>query len=214
MIITKKFTFNLFYENTYLIWDDSTKDAAIIDPGCHAVSEEYELQNFIDSGCLNLKYLINTHCHIDHVLGCSFIKEKYNPQYLAPEKDVPLLINVSQQSQIVGMDFSFSPLPDEYLTENTKIILGKTELIFLSTPGHTPGEFCVYIPGENICFTGDVLFFDSIGRTDLWGGNYDALIKSISEKLLNLPSETAIYPGHGDQSTIGREKSLNPFLQR
>lgn len=214
MIITKKFTFNLFYENTYLIWDDSTKDAAIIDPGCHAVSEEYELQNFINSGCLNLKYLINTHCHIDHVLGCPFIKAKYNPKYLAPEKDVPLLINVSQQSQMVGMDFSFSPLPDEYLTENTKIILGNTQLIFLATPGHTPGEYCVYVPKENICFTGDVLFFDSIGRTDLWGGNYDTLMKSIAEKLLNLPSETVIYPGHGDKSTIGREKSFNPFLQR
>jgi len=213
MINIKKFTFNLFNENTYLLWDDSTKDAAIIDPGCHARSEEYELQNFIASSCLNLKYLINTHCHIDHILGCSFVKEKYNPLYLAPEKDIPLLVNVSQQAQMVGMDFSFSPLPDEYLTENTKIILGKTELIFLSTPGHTPGEFCVHILEEYICFTGDVLFFDSIGRTDLWGGNYNTLMNSISEKLLNLPSETVIYPGHGDQSTIGREKSLNPFLQ-
>jgi len=116
------------------------------------------------------------------------------------------------QASYVGMDFSISLLPDELLSEDKNLVLGDLELTFLFTPGHTPGEFCIYIPSIRTCITGDVLFFDSIGRTDLWGGNYDVLIKSINEKLLSLPDETIIYPGHGESSTIGREKKLNPFL--
>jgi len=212
LIQIQKFTFNLFSENTYVLWDDVSKDCAIVDPGCSDSSEEVELESLIKEKSLTVKYLINTHCHIDHILGCEFVKKKFNPIYFAPELDTPLLQNANMQASFVGMDFSISILPDEYITEDKKLYIGKTELSFLFTPGHTPGEFCIYISNIKTCITGDVLFFDSIGRTDLWGGNYDLLIESINEKLLSLPDETIIYPGHGELSTIGREKKLNPFL--
>ncbi len=214
MIQIKKFTFNLFSENTFVLWDDESLESAIVDPGCSDPSEEQELENLITENNLKIKYLLNTHCHIDHILGCEFVKNKFNPTYYAPELDIPLLQNANMQASFVGMDFSISILPDEYLTENTKLYLGKSELSFLFTPGHTPGEFCILIPEIKTCINGDVLFFDSIGRTDLWGGNFDTLIKSINEKLLTLPDETIIYPGHGESSTIGREKKLNPFLKK
>lgn len=214
MIQIKKFTFNLFSENTFVLWDDESLESAIVDPGCSDSSEEQELENFITENNLKVKYLLNTHCHIDHILGCEFVKNKFNPIYYAPELDIPLLQNANMQASFVGMDFSISILPDEYLTENTKLYLGKSELSFLFTPGHTPGEFCILFPEIKTCISGDVLFFDSIGRTDLWGGNFDTLIKSINEKLLTLPDETIIYPGHGESSTIGREKKLNPFLKK
>jgi glyoxylase-like metal-dependent hydrolase (beta-lactamase superfamily II) len=212
LIQIKKFTFNLFSENTFVLWDAESLESAIVDPGCSDTSEENELENFITNNNLKVKYLINTHCHIDHILGCEFVKIKFNPTYYAPELDIPLLQNAKMQASFVGIDFSISILPDEYLTENKKLYLGKSELSFLFTPGHTPGEFCIHIKDIKTCISGDVLFFDSIGRTDLWGGNYDTLIKSINEKLFTLPDETIIYPGHGDSSSIGREKNLNPFL--
>lgn len=212
MIQIQKFTFNLFSENTFILWDDESKECAIVDPGCSDSSEEQILENFINDGNFKVKYLINTHCHIDHILGCEFVKNKFNPIYLAPELDIPLIQNAKMQASYVGMDFSTSLQPDELLSEDKKLVLGDLEITFLFTPGHTPGEFCIYIPDIKSCITGDVLFFDSIGRTDLWGGNYDVLIKSINEKLLSLPDETIIYPGHGESSTIGREKKLNPFL--
>jgi len=212
LIQIQKFTFNLFSENTFVLWDDESKECAIVDPGCSDLSEEQILESFIIENNLKTKYLINTHCHIDHILGCEFVKNKFNPIYLAPELDIPLIQNANMQASYVGMDFSISLLPDELLSEDKNLVLGDLELTFLFTPGHTPGEFCIYIPSIRTCITGDVLFFDSIGRTDLWGGNYDVLIKSINEKLLSLPDETIIYPGHGESSTIGREKKLNPFL--
>lgn len=212
MIILKKFTFNVFDENTYIIYDEETMESAVVDPGCSNKSEEYELENYILRNNLKVKYLINTHCHIDHILGCEYVKKKFNPIYLAPEKDVPLMQNAKMQAGMVGMEFSISILPDEFLTANKKLYLGKFELSFLFTPGHTAGEYCIYIPNCQICITGDVLFLDSIGRSDLWGGNYETLIKSIKENLLTLPDETKIFPGHGDESTIGRERLQNPFL--
>jgi glyoxylase-like metal-dependent hydrolase (beta-lactamase superfamily II) len=212
LIQIQKFTFNLFSENTFVLWDDDSKECAIVDPGCSDSSEETELSGYISDNNLNVKNLINTHCHIDHILGCEFIKRKYNPIYYAPELDIPLLRNAQKQASFVGMDFSISILPDEFITEDKVLYLGKSNLSFLFTPGHTPGEFCIYIPDIKTCITGDVLFYDSIGRSDLWGGNFDTLIKSIREKLLTLPGETIIYPGHGESSTIDREKKFNSFL--
>jgi hydroxyacylglutathione hydrolase len=212
LIKIKSFTFNLFSENTFVLWDDESLESAIIDPGCSDSDEEVELESFVTDKNLKIKFLINTHCHIDHILGCEFVKNKYNPIYIAPELDLPLLQNAKMQADFIGMDFSISLLPDEYLSEDKKLKLGSYELSFIFTPGHTPGEFCIYIQNVKSCITGDVLFNDSIGRTDLWGGNYDVLIKSITEKLLTLPDDTVILPGHGESSTIGREKKFNPFL--
>ena len=213
MIQIQKFTFNLFSENTFVLWDDETKECAVIDPGCSDKNEESILENFITENNLSVKYLINTHCHIDHILGCEFVKQKFNPIYYAPKLDNPLIENAKMQADMVGIDFSISVFPEKYLSETEDLTIGKSALKFLFTPGHTPGEFCIYIPKIKTCITGDVLFFDSIGRTDLWGGNYETLLKSINEKILTLPDETIIYPGHGEQSTILREKKFNPFLQ-
>jgi len=212
MIKVKVFTFNLFSENTIVLWDDETKESAVIDPGNSTPDEDRLLAEFINTTNLSDKYLINTHCHIDHILGCRFIKEKYNPVYYAPEKDIPLLEHASDQAQMFNITISVPPKPDELITEKTGLYLGKSKLSFLFTPGHTPGEYCIYLELEKICITGDVLFNESIGRTDLWGGDYNNLINSIKSKLFVLPDDITIYPGHGEESTIGHEKQYNPFI--
>ncbi len=213
MIKIKKFIFSSFAENTYIVWDEITKETMIVDPGCSDHYEEKELENFISINKLSAKYLINTHCHIDHILGCGFVKEKYKIPYYSPENDLPLIEHFEKQSEFLGIDTNTKPpLPDYFLNENLKLKLGNTELVFLYTPGHTPGEFCIFFPEDNLCLTGDVLFQNSIGRTDLWGGDFNTLIHSINTKLLTLPNDTIIYPGHGDESTIGDEKEFNTFL--
>jgi len=212
MLKIKVFTFNLFSENTILIWDEEIKESAIVDPGTSSTEEENILSDFISNKKLDIKYLINTHCHIDHILGCKFVKEKFNPIYFAPKEDLPLLQNAQQQASMFNITLDNPPKPDNFITEQTELYLGNSRMKFIFTPGHTPGEFCIYFEEEKICISGDVLFKESIGRTDLWGGNYETLIESIEKKLLTLPDEVVFYPGHGDSSTIGYEKQNNPFL--
>uniref|UniRef100_A0A832D029 MBL fold metallo-hydrolase n=1 Tax=Ignavibacterium album TaxID=591197 RepID=A0A832D029_9BACT len=212
MLKIKLFEFNPFNENTYLVWDDLTKEAAVIDPGCYDDYEKDELNSFIEQEKLNLTLMLNTHCHIDHVLGVPFIKENYNPKYLIPEKDLPLHQNAVSQGQMFGFELEPLPEPDEFLSEDKLIQIGNEELKPFFTPGHTAGEYCFYSEKNKICITGDVLFHQSIGRTDLWGGDYDTLIESIRNKLLTLPDDTKIFPGHGIESTIGIERKQNPFL--
>lgn len=202
MVKLKKFIFNPFQENTFIVWDERTKESAIIDPGCSDELEENEISEFIKSNNLNMKYLINTHCHIDHIWGCKFVKEKYNPEFLIPEDDLTLLKNAGTQAEMYNVQFKEPPAPDNFISERLKIALGESIINFLYTPGHTPGEFCLYFPSENFCIVGDVIFKDSIGRTDLWGGDYGTLISSITNKLLSLNDDVVIYPGHGEESTI------------
>lgn len=212
MVRIKKFVFNPFQENTFIVWDDKTKECAIIDPGCSDELEENELAEFISGNALIPEYLINTHCHLDHIWGCNFVKSRYNPRYLIPEDDFDLLKNAGTQADLYNVQLKEPPAPDDFISENLKIFLGVSQIKFLFTPGHTPGEFCIYFPEENFCIVGDVLFKDSIGRTDLWGGDYLTLIDSIKNKLLSLNDDVIIYPGHGEESTIGRERRKNPFL--
>lgn len=208
----KKFTFNPFLENTYLVWDKSTLEAAIIDPGMSETKEEQEFTSFVKEKSLNLKYQINTHCHIDHILGCNFVKENYDTICIIPEKDLPLYENMNMQAEMVGINLTSPPGPDKFLTESDNIYVGEQEIQCLFTPGHSPGEFCLLVKEDNFCLTGDVLFKESIGRTDLYGGDYNTLINSIKTKLFTLPDDLVIHPGHGDESTIGYEKLHNPFL--
>ena len=208
----KRFTFNPFMENTFIVWDEKSLQAAVVDPGMSDEVEEDKLNSFIEENSLVVKYLINTHCHVDHILGCGFVKEKYNPVYYIPEKDLPLYNHAEKQAEMFGISMNKLPEIDKYLTEDDKIILGSESFSNLFTPGHTPGEYCLYFNESNFCITGDVLFRESIGRTDLYGGDYDTLIESIKTKLFSLPVDIIIYPGHGDQSTIGYEKLNNPFL--
>lgn len=213
MVKIKKFVFNPFSENTFIVWDDHTKECAVIDPGCSDEVEENELSEFIRNNDLSPKYLINTHCHLDHIWGCKFVKDKYNPEYLIPEDDLPLLKNAGNQADMYNIQFTEPPEPDNFISEKLVITLGESPVKFLFTPGHTPGEFCLYFPNENFCIVGDVIFKDSIGRTDLWGGDYGTLIGSITKKLLSLDDDVIIYSGHGEETTIGREREKNPFLR-
>ena len=209
----KKFMFGPFQVNTYLIWDEITNECAVIDPGCYNETEEKKLAGFISLNNLNVKYLLCTHCHIDHIIGCSFIKETYNPLFLVPEHDLPLLQNAGQQASTFHLKLKAPPAHDNIITEDLVLYLGDKKLNFIYTPGHTPGEYCIYLKDESICITGDVLFKDGIGRTDLWGGNYNTLIDSIKNKLFALPDDVTIYPGHGENSKIGIEKTQNQFLK-
>jgi glyoxylase-like metal-dependent hydrolase (beta-lactamase superfamily II) len=212
MINIKKFTFNEFSENTYVIWDEKSKEGLIVDPGCSNQQEEIILTNFISQKNLSIKYLINTHCHLDHIMGCKFIKEKFNPVYLIPEKDLPFLEHIDQQFSFLGVEIEKPPMPDKFITGELVLNIGDAIPKFLFTPGHTPGEYCIYFEKEKFCITGDVLFQENIGRTDLWGGDYDTLLNSIKQELFTLPDDTVIYPGHGENSEIGYEKRNNPFI--
>lgn len=212
MIHIERFVFSPFMENTYLAWDDVSREAAVIDPGCYDRQEENNLAGFIIDNALKLKYLINTHCHLDHTFGNNFVKSNYEVTFLAPEDDIFLLELADEQAKSFGMKFIPSPMPDAYIREEEKIYLGNSEGIFLNTPGHTPGEVCLYFPDVKKCVTGDVLFYEGIGRTDLWGGDYLTLENSIRKKLFALDDEVEVLPGHGEKSTIGHEKKHNPFL--
>lgn len=212
MLKIQKFVFNPFSENTYIVWDENSKTGAIIDPGCNDDNEREAVDNFIQSNSLNLKFLINTHCHIDHIFGNAYIKKNYDVRFLAPEKDAPMLNMMMDVAKIYAVELTPSPKPDKFISEDKPLKFGKCKGSFLFTPGHSPGEFCLYFEKEKVCFTGDVLFKGNIGRTDLFGGSYETLIDSIQNKLFTLPDDVTIYPGHESSSTIGYEKKNNPFF--
>lgn len=212
MLNVKIFVFSPFQENTYLVWDEKTADSAIIDPGCLEIYEQEELRSFVENSNLKIKYHINTHCHIDHIFGNAFVKHVYAAPFYAPEKDLFLIEQMEKQAAAFGVSVEKSPMPEHHLTEELILKLGEEDMEFLFTPGHTPGEYSIYFPNSKFCITGDVLFLEGIGRTDLWGGNLKTLLHSIKSKLFTLPDETIVYPGHGDSSTIGHEKVNNPYL--
>jgi hydroxyacylglutathione hydrolase len=208
----QKFVFNIFAENTFLIWDEISKAGIIIDPGCSNPKEEKILKDFIWQNNIVPEYLINTHCHIDHILGNSFVIKNWNLKFLAAKEDVFLLDLFEEQAALFNLIAEKSPYPDIYISED--LLLGKITLKIklISTPGHSPGGYCIYFPDEKICVTGDTLFNNSIGRTDLWKGNFETIINSIRQKLLILPDDVIIHPGHGKESTIQFEKLNNQFL--
>lgn len=210
MITVKSFVFNPFSENTYVLYDE-TKSALIIDPGCYEASERKELDEFIKSNYLDVALLINTHCHIDHVLGNDFVKDKYNVPFLIHKNEESLLRAVKAYAPNYGFANYREVLPDKFIDENNKVTWGKSELDVLFLPGHSPGHIGLYNPDQKILIGGDVLFEGSIGRTDLPGGDMDTLIDSIQQKLFILPDEVTVYSGHGNTTTLGEEKVSNPF---
>lgn len=207
------FVCNDFQSKTHLIWDENSKEAIIIDATNFTPDENIKLKELIEKNELKVKYLLTTHCHIDHMFGNAFVKNTFHPHVYYPRLDKPLLDNIGMQASTFGLNITTPPEHDFYIEENMKLMIGDTVIKPLFTPGHTPGEYSFYIEEEKVCFTGDVLFKESIGRTDLWGGDYEALMNSIEKKLLSLPDDTVIYPGHGESSTIGSEKKNNPFLK-
>ncbi|MEO8794567.1 MAG: MBL fold metallo-hydrolase [Daejeonella sp.] len=211
MIQIKSFTCNPYQENTYLLYDES-KECVIIDPGMYSGDEQNAVLKFIAENKLKPVLLLNTHCHIDHVLGNKFIYDTYGllPQFHEGEK--PLLAAVVSYAPQMGIRYEVSPLPEIYLEESGHIEFGNSRLDFIFAPGHSPAHLCFYSKADKFVIGGDVLFYQSIGRTDLPGGNHDQLLKSIRENLFTLPDEVKVYPGHGPATTIGFEKVNNPFL--
>src|SRR5687768_12559330 len=210
MLHVQSFTFNPFQENTLVLSDDS-HNCFIVDPGCADEAEQTELANFIEKNHLKVQLLLNTHCHIDHVLGNYFVKEKFRTRLLIHAKDEPVLKAQKVYASNYGFFKYHEALPDGYLEEGDTLKLGDEVLSVLFVPGHAPGHVAFYNKKNKIIISGDVLFYNSIGRTDLPGGNYDQLISSIHEKLFTLPDDVKVYPGHGPSTTIGFEKKTNPF---
>ncbi len=210
MLSIQTFTFNAFAENTYLAYDE-TKECVIIDPGCYSREEQYELTEFIESEKLRVKYLLNTHCHVDHVLGNYFIKDKYRVPFLMHEQDFATLKSVKLYAPMYGFPSYHEAEPDGFLKEGEEVKFGNARWKILFLPGHAPGHIGFYDDKEKIIFGGDVLFDSSIGRTDLPGGNFNTLLHSIQQKLFLLPDDVVVYPGHGPTTTIGKEKISNPY---
>ena len=207
-----KITFNPFQENTFILWD-KTKECIIIDPGCYEKNEKEYLSNFIESNNLKPVKLINTHCHIDHILGNKFVSEKWKIDLYMNKKDLPLLEGAGDIAKMYGFEnYKGSPYPKHFLEEGDVLEFGNSKLGILFTPGHAPGHICLLNKEENFVVSGDVLFNGGIGRTDLPGGDYDTLINSIKTKLLFLQDDTEVFCGHGPSTSIGKERLSNPFL--
>lgn len=211
----QRFEFNLFGENTYIIWDDATFEAAIVDPGMAEPREASILLDFITQNRLRLKYILLTHAHIDHTFGVEAIKEHYpSVPLLAHKADTQLAMTRTQQARMFHLPVTPGALEfDKFIDDSTLLTLGDEKITVITTPGHSPGGVCYYIPAAEMLLTGDTLFAGSIGRTDLPGGNGATLLKSIRTKLLQLPKQTIIFPGHGPATTLAREEQTNPFLQ-
>ena len=208
----KIFTFNQFFENTFII-SDSTNECIIIDPGCYDKNEKQILQDYILSNNLVPTRLINTHCHIDHILGNNFVSKTWDLELEIHHKDIDLLKNSKNIADLYGfVNYENSPIASKFLVEGDIIEFGKSKLEVLFTPGHAPGHISLYSKNENFIISGDVLFNNSIGRTDLPGGNYSTLIDTIKSKILCLDDSTVVYCGHGPSTTVGKERINNPFL--
>lgn len=211
MIHQKHFEFNAFAENTYIIYADN-KEAAIVDPGCSTPEEYNKLAGFIRFEKLKPVLLLNTHCHIDHVLGNHFVYKEYGLAPLLHRNELQVLHSLSQVAEIYGVDATPSPEPLRFIEEHEKIKLGDNTLEVIYAPGHSPGGVCFYDSVGKKLWGGDVLFRESIGRTDLPGGDYDTLEKNILTKLFTLPDDVEVFSGHGIPTTIGHEKKFNPFV--
>ncbi len=212
MIKVEFFTFNPLQENTYVLSNEKG-EAIIIDPGCYFSAEQDTIKNYILRAGLRPVQLLNTHCHLDHVFGNKWVAEYYKlePFIHANEKKLLELAPISGLSY--GLSFTGYKGPLHFLQPGDTIWLGQDELKVLLAPGHSPGHLCFYCAKQHFVIAGDVLFRESIGRSDLPGGNHEQLLQSIRGQLFTLPDETIVYPGHGMSTTIGHEKEYNPFLQ-
>lgn len=208
----KTFYFNALHTCCYVAYDQ-TGNCIIIDPGCYRQREEQRLTAFIKSQNLQPRYIVNTHCHFDHLMGLGFLQKTYDVPFLAHSLEAEILKRSISQALLFGFNMTphgtdFTPLADGQV-----LSFGTSSLKVLHTPGHSPGSVCLYGNLEGILFTGDLLFAGSVGRTDLPGGNYDHLMDSLARKIMPLPANTLIFPGHGPSSSLEREFAGNPYLQ-
>jgi glyoxylase-like metal-dependent hydrolase (beta-lactamase superfamily II) len=212
MLTVETFTFNPFQENTYLIANEN-KHCWIVDPGMYDNAETNHLLGYMEKNGLVPQAIINTHTHIDHILGVRTLMEKFDLPFSFHEKDLPVLQSAIGSALMFGLDFRNPPKATGFITEGQPLILGEEELEVRFVPGHSPGSICFYYAPGGWVIGGDVLFNGSIGRTDLPGGNHQQLLYSIQTEMFTLPDATKVYSGHGPDTTIGAEKAHNPFLQ-
>ncbi len=210
----QKFEFNLFGENTYVIWDDATLEAAVVDPGMCDENENEVFDRFVVGKKLKLKEVLLTHMHIDHTFGIEHIESRYSSVTIyAHCADATLGRTRDEQARIFHLPYRLAPVAaDRYVDDGDTVTLGTERIEALHAPGHSPGSLLYYVPSAKFVLTGDVLFRGSIGRADLPGGNQNQLLRSIASKIAKLPADTVVYPGHGPATTVGTELVHNPYL--
>ncbi|MEQ9468708.1 MAG: MBL fold metallo-hydrolase [Ekhidna sp.] len=208
----KSFVFNPFYENTYVVSSDQGH-CLIFDPGCYEDYELEELKEYVNMNDLKVVTIINTHCHIDHVLGNDALKAAFKVPLKIPENEKEVFASVPAYAPQWGMAGYRHAEVDEYLKGGEDLKLDEITFKMIEVPGHSPGHLMFYNEDEKVMIGGDVLFRESIGRTDLLGGNHDNLLRNIQEKVYTLPDEVEVFPGHGPSTTIGHEKRYNPFVK-
>lgn len=211
MLEIKYFTVNPLQENTYVLINEK-KQCIIIDPGFYYENEREEFLQFIRESGLEVVRLLNTHCHLDHIFGNALVVKTFGVGLEIHEKDQVVLDRSPQSGLMYNLPFEPSPMPKSYLKEGEKVVLGEDELDILFTPGHSPGSISLYCAKQQFVIAGDVLFKQSVGRSDFPGGNFETLARSIRQQLYTLPDDTVVYPGHGPSTTIGFEKIHNPFV--
>lgn len=208
-----KFTFNAFQENTYIVADEAN-NCVIIDPGCYTAEERRELFDFIEKNALQPLAVLNTHAHIDHILGNAAVIEKYAIPFYMHQEDLTTLQAVAGYAHLYGFEgYIPSPEPTSYIEDGQILSFGDIRFTVIFGPGHAPGHVAFYSPEENFVINGDILFRGSFGRTDLPGGDFETLRNTLLNIMFKLPEETVVYSGHGPETTIGFEKKNNAIYQ-
>lgn len=208
----QSFTFNPVQENTYLLWDEQTLEAAIVDTGAWDRQEEQSLAGSIEALGLKLKYVLQTHAHFDHTFGLPFVHRTYGLKPIFHKDEADVYRQMPSMAARFGLNMGGGmPAIGQLLSDGDELLLGTTAVRLIHTPGHTPGSSVFYIPDAGLLFSGDTLFRESIGRTDLPGGSYEDELNSIKNKLFCLPDDTEVLTGHGPSTTIGWEKQNNPY---
>ena len=214
MLKIKPFVFNPFEETTYIIYNPDTKDAVVIDPGMTDQDEYDEFDSFVNEYSLKIQGIINTHMHLDHCFGANYVKDKYGVPVNAHTADAFLGSSVDEQAMRFGARIrNKNVIIDAPLADGDIITVGDDLLRVIHTPGHSPGGISLYSADSKFLISGDTLFNGSIGRTDLPGGDIHQLLHSIRTQLFTLPDDTLVLPGHGEPTTIGHEKTTNPFFK-
>ena len=204
---------NPFGENMYILWDEASHEAVVIDPGMMRDGEREMVTKFIDDHQLNVKHVLLTHLHVDHITGARWLADKTGADVCGSALDNPLGQELPDQVAHFRINIEVEPLAvDRHLADGDSLPLGNEIIQVLHVPGHSPGGLAFYVPQSNLLFSGDTIFNGRLGRTDLWGGDFAQLINSIQEKILPLPDETVIASGHGPTTTVADEKRCNPFL--
>ena len=208
-----RFMVNAFGENTYIIWDDAYREAAIIDPGMAKEHEREKVDKYIADNNLVLKFMLFTHLHADHALGASHIASRYGIEPISSAEENVLGAKIPEQCDMFGLAPAPPVVCAKTIDDGDILNLGDEEIHVLKVPGHSPGGLVFHIPSSNLVFTGDTLFCGSIGRADLLGGDENLLISGIKSKILTLPPDTTVCPGHGDVTDVQTEAQTNYFLR-